>query len=88
VGLCEVPGHGGNFDEFTKTISAAITHVGGARRGKAIIILNPAEPPLIMRDTVFALVTAPDPAVDEEIRSTTVQAATLIGSGSRQPPRY
>src|SRR4051795_3746665 len=54
------PGTRANIDEFTETTSAAITGVGGAERGKAIIILNPAEPPLIMRDTVLALVTAPE----------------------------
>ncbi len=43
--------------------------VGGAKRGKAIIILNPAEPPLIMRDTVFCLVNAADPALHEQIVS-------------------
>lgn len=63
------PGTRANIDEFTETTSAAIVEVGGARRGKAIIILNPADPPLIMRDTVFALVTAPDPATREEIRA-------------------
>jgi acetaldehyde dehydrogenase len=62
------PGTRANIDEFTETTSAAITQVGSARRGKAIIILNPAEPPLIMRDTVFALVHASDPARHEEIR--------------------
>jgi acetaldehyde dehydrogenase len=62
------PGTRANIDEFTETTSAAIVKVGGAQRGKAIIILNPAEPPLIMRDTVFALVDAPDPATHEEIR--------------------
>ncbi|HEX5512690.1 MAG TPA: acetaldehyde dehydrogenase (acetylating) [Actinomycetales bacterium] len=50
------PGTRANIDEFTETTSAAIESVGGAARGKAVIILNPAEPPLIMRDTVFALI--------------------------------
>jgi len=49
------PGTRANIDEFTETTSHAIEKVGGAKRGKAIIILNPAEPPLVMRDTVFTL---------------------------------
>jgi len=49
------PGTRANIDEFTETTSKAIEILGGAERGKAIIILNPAEPPLIMRDTVFTL---------------------------------
>jgi len=49
------PGTRANIDEFTETTSKAIEVLGGAQRGKAIIILNPAEPPLIMRDTVFTL---------------------------------
>jgi acetaldehyde dehydrogenase len=49
------PGTRANIDEFTETTSKAICDLGGAERGKAIIILNPAEPPLIMRDTVFTL---------------------------------
>jgi acetaldehyde dehydrogenase len=54
------PGTRANIDEFTETTSAAIEKVGGAAHGKAIIVLNPANPPLIMRDTVLALVTDPD----------------------------
>ena len=50
------PGTRANIDEFTSTTSRAIEVVGGAKKGKAIIILNPAEPPIIMRDTVHALV--------------------------------
>lgn len=49
------PGTRKNIDEFTRTTSGAIERVGGAKKGKAIIIINPAEPPLIMRDTVHCL---------------------------------
>ena len=52
------PGTRANIDEFTETTAKAIVTVGGAARGKALIILNPAEPPLIMRDTVYCLVEA------------------------------
>lgn len=49
------PGTRKNIDEFTRTTAAAVEKVGGAKKGKAIIIINPAEPPLIMRDTVHCL---------------------------------
>lgn len=55
------PGTRKNIDEFTRTTARAVEKVGGAKKGKAIIILNPAEPPLIMRDTVHCLTeTEPD----------------------------
>jgi len=71
------PGTRANIDEFTETTSLAIEKVGGAKRGKAIIVLNPAEPPLIMRDTVYCLcgdadedaVTASVEAMVEEVQS-------------------
>jgi acetaldehyde/propanal dehydrogenase len=57
------PGTRKNIDEFTRTTASAVEKVGGAKKGKAIIILNPAEPPLIMRDTVHCLTeTEPDQA--------------------------
>ncbi|WXL25463.1 acetaldehyde dehydrogenase (acetylating) [Ectopseudomonas mendocina] len=59
------PGTRANIDEFTETTSKAIEVIGGAAKGKAIIIMNPAEPPLIMRDTVFVLSEAADQAAVE-----------------------
>src|SRR5262249_1971855 len=56
------PGTRANIDEFTKTTARAVEHVGGATRGKAIIVRNPPEPPLIMRNTVFCLTDEVDPA--------------------------
>ncbi|MGV0039977.1 acetaldehyde dehydrogenase (acetylating) [Mycobacterium colombiense] len=50
------PGTRANIDEFTETTSAALVSVGGARRGKAVMILNPADPPILMRNTVYCLI--------------------------------
>ncbi|AWS43385.1 acetaldehyde dehydrogenase (acetylating) [Streptosporangium sp. 'caverna'] len=52
------PGTRANIDEFTETTAAALSAVGGAKRGKAIIVLNPVEPPMIMRNTVFCSIPA------------------------------
>lgn len=60
------PGTRANIDEFTETTARGVEEVGGAAVGKAIIILNPAEPPMIMRDTVFTLSSGAD---EEEIRA-------------------
>ena len=59
------PGTRANIDEFTETTSRGIELVGGARKGKAIIILNPAEPPVMMRGTVFTLSSGADEAAIE-----------------------
>ncbi|MGB6245809.1 MULTISPECIES: acetaldehyde dehydrogenase (acetylating) [Gordonia] len=79
------PGTRANIDEFTETTSAAIEQVGGARNGKAIIILNPAEPPLIMRDTVYALVDAPDLDTQEQIRNSVEK---MVADVSAYVPGY
>ncbi|MCA8896797.1 MAG: acetaldehyde dehydrogenase (acetylating) [Amphiplicatus sp.] len=69
------PGTRANIDEFTETTAHAIEAVGGAERGKAIIILNPAEPPLLMRDTVYCLC---DDANEEDIRKSIEQAVADV----------
>ncbi|RVW00607.1 acetaldehyde dehydrogenase (acetylating) [Rhodococcus xishaensis] len=65
------PGTRANIDEFTKTTSRGVEVIGGARKGKAIIILNPAEPPMIMRDTIFCAISedADRDAITESIQS-------------------
>jgi acetaldehyde dehydrogenase len=71
------PGTRANIDEFTETTSRAIEEVGGARHGKAVIVLNPAEPPLIMRDTVFCLADAADA---DEIRASVQDMVAKVQS--------
>jgi acetaldehyde/propanal dehydrogenase len=60
------PGTRKNIDEFTRTTASAVEKIGGAQRGKAIVIVNPAEPPLIMRDTVHCLTQEPPRAAELE----------------------
>ncbi|WP_421838752.1 acetaldehyde dehydrogenase (acetylating) [Novosphingobium sp.] len=73
------PGTRANIDEFTETTSQAIMDVGGATRGKAIIILNPAEPPLIMRDTVYCLCEDADrEAIRQSIHDMVAEVQTYV----------
>ena len=72
------PGTRQNIDEFTRTTSQAVKEIGGATRGKAIIILNPAEPPLIMRDTIFCSI--PAEADTEKISASIVEVAAQVQS--------
>ncbi|HEY7174689.1 MAG TPA: acetaldehyde dehydrogenase (acetylating), partial [Micromonosporaceae bacterium] len=68
-----------NIDEFTETTARAIEEVGGADRGKAIIVLNPAEPPLIMRDTVLCLVDDCEPdAVAASVKAMVAQVGSYL----------
>lgn len=74
------PGTRANIDEFTETTSRAIVEVGGARHGKAIIVLNPAEPPLIMRDTVYCLagLDADQDAIRDSVRDMAASVAEYV----------
>ncbi|MCA1983261.1 acetaldehyde dehydrogenase (acetylating) [Nocardioides nematodiphilus] len=82
------PGTRANIDEFTETTSEAIVKVGGAARGKAIIILNPAEPPLMMRDTVFALVSLPQSDQDTVKQQIVDSITKMVGDVSAYVPGY
>ncbi|MGH6761640.1 MAG: acetaldehyde dehydrogenase (acetylating) [Phyllobacterium sp.] len=74
------PGTRKNIDEFTRTTAAAIEKVGGAKRGKAIIIVNPAEPPLLMRDTVHVLTESePDQAaITESVKAMVAEVQKYV----------
>jgi acetaldehyde dehydrogenase len=76
------PGTRANIDEFTETTAAGIEQIGGAGRGKAVIVLNPAEPPLIMRDTIFCLIGE----ADHEAVRTSVK--DMVGRVQEYVPGY
>ncbi|MFG2062760.1 acetaldehyde dehydrogenase (acetylating) [Micromonospora sp. NPDC048871] len=78
------PGTRANIDEFTETTARAIEVVGGAGRGKAVIVLNPAEPPLLMRDTVYCL--CPDPDADRAAIAASVEA--MVATVQQYVPGY
>jgi acetaldehyde dehydrogenase len=87
------PGTRANIDEFTETTATAIERVGGAERGKAVIVLNPAEPPLVMRDTVFCLVEGLGPAeraaVDASVAEMVAEVQTYVpGYRLKQAVQY
>ncbi|MBK1887167.1 MULTISPECIES: acetaldehyde dehydrogenase (acetylating) [Marinobacter] len=77
------PGTRQNIDEFTRTTAGAVEKVGGAKEGKAIIIINPAEPPLMMRDTIHCL-TESEP--DQEAITESVQA--MVKEVQKYVPGY
>lgn len=74
------PGTRKNIDEFTRTTARAIEQVGGAKQGKAIILINPAEPPLIMRDTIHCLTTdTPDEAkITESVQAMVAEVQKYV----------
>jgi acetaldehyde dehydrogenase len=79
------PGTRANIDEFTHTTARAIEAVGGATRGKAIIVLNPAEPPLIMRDTVYCLT---EPASQEKKEEIAQSIRSMVREVQEYVPGY
>ena len=72
------PGTRANIDEFTRTTARGVEVIGGAQRGKAIIVLNPADPPMIMRDTIFCAI--PDDAGHEAIAASVHQVVADVQS--------
>lgn len=79
------PGTRANIDEFTETTSKAISEVGGAAKGKAIIILNPADPPVIMRDTVLALIDGSDEFAHQKVKDS---VADMVRAVNEYVPGY
>jgi acetaldehyde dehydrogenase (acetylating) len=77
------PGTRQNIDEFTQTTAAGLVEMGGAKRGKAIIVLNPAEPPILMRNTVYAMVEQPDAAAISKSIDEMVQTVSSYVPGYR-----
>ncbi|NWC59633.1 acetaldehyde dehydrogenase (acetylating) [Pseudomonas veronii] len=77
------PGTRQNIDEFTRTTAGAVEQIGGARRGKAIIVINPAEPALMMRDTIHCLT---DSEPDQDAITASVQA--MVVEVQRYVPGY
>jgi acetaldehyde dehydrogenase len=85
------PGTRANIDEFTETTALGITQVGGAERGKAVIILNPVEPPMIMRDTVYCAIPpdADRDAITESIMTMVEQVQEYVpGYTLRADPQF
>ncbi|MFJ9177849.1 acetaldehyde dehydrogenase (acetylating) [Streptomyces sp. NPDC102360] len=85
------PGTRQNIDEFTRTTARGIEDIGGARKGKAIIILNPAEPPVIMRDTVFCAIPddADHAAIVRSVDEVAAQVAAYVpGYRLRAEPQF
>ena len=85
------PGTRANIDEFTHTTSKAVETVGGAQRGKAIIVLNPVEPPMIMRDTIFCAIPADADtgAITESILARVAEVQHYVpGYTLRADPQY
>jgi acetaldehyde dehydrogenase len=77
------PGTRANIDEFTQTTARGVERVGGARRGRAIIVLNPAEPPLLMRDTVYAAIA---PGADRDAIAASI--AAMVAEVQEYVPGY
>ncbi len=73
------PGTRQNIDEFTRTTAAGIVKIGGAKRGKAIIVLNPADPPIMMRDTVYCMVEKMDrEAITQSVHETVARVQRYV----------